>query len=421
MIYFYFQKAVTLLVILVVAVSNAVPYPGDGASRDDLIAYYFSLSYSSKEICGFLLCVHNIAITLRQLKRIKKRLKLKRYNLSSPIEDVIRHIRILYSQGFIDYGYKFFWRMLNRFSGINVTQETVRLALRALDPVGVSLRSGHRLRRRVYYNKGPNFLIHIDGYDKLKPYGIAIHGAIDGFSRKILWLKSGYSNNDPKLIASNYLRFIKKTLRVPRCIRADAGTENVIVRDLQIVLRSFHNDASSGPRSFITGRSPANQRIERFWGSLKSAFTQFWRNYFLDMVDTGILNVSDPVHLECLRFCFLPIIQNHLERFTFLWNSHRIRKQTQGDVMSDIPDVMYYQPEVFGTHSYSFELPCSLPTMDFLMNQYSREYPEFGCSEEFLQVIEMLLPLNRFDFFLERSVDEAYSLFRCITSRIEEL
>ena len=30
---------------------------------------------------------------------------------------------------------------------------------------------------------------HIDGWDKLKPYGFAVHGAMDGYSRKLLWLK----------------------------------------------------------------------------------------------------------------------------------------------------------------------------------------------------------------------------------------
>ena len=30
---------------------------------------------------------------------------------------------------------------------------------------------------------GPNYVWHIDGYDKLKPFGIAISGCIDGFSR----------------------------------------------------------------------------------------------------------------------------------------------------------------------------------------------------------------------------------------------
>ena len=52
--------------------------------------------------------------------------------------------------------------------------------LRTVDPEGVSARRSHRLSRREYHSKGPNFLLHIDGYDKLKPFGFAIHGAIDG-------------------------------------------------------------------------------------------------------------------------------------------------------------------------------------------------------------------------------------------------
>ena len=52
--------------------------------------------------------------------------------------------------------------------------------LRIADPDGVSARRSHRLSRREYYAKGPNYLVHIDGYDKLKPFGFAIHGAIDG-------------------------------------------------------------------------------------------------------------------------------------------------------------------------------------------------------------------------------------------------
>ncbi len=71
------------------------------------------------------------------------------------------------------------------------------------DQDGVAVRIGRRLRRRVYYNKvrsspykyelqgnivyqylqGPNFLWHLDEYDKLSPYGFHIHGCIDGYER----------------------------------------------------------------------------------------------------------------------------------------------------------------------------------------------------------------------------------------------
>lgn len=49
-----------------------------------------------------------------------------------------------------------------------------------LDPVGVGDRKKHVLKRRLYVSKGPNYLIHIDGYDKIKPFGFAILSAICG-------------------------------------------------------------------------------------------------------------------------------------------------------------------------------------------------------------------------------------------------
>lgn len=52
--------------------------------------------------------------------------------------------------------------------------------LRVIDPDRVANRRNRRFSRRLYCNKGPNYLIHIDGYDKLKAFGFAIHGAICG-------------------------------------------------------------------------------------------------------------------------------------------------------------------------------------------------------------------------------------------------
>lgn len=52
--------------------------------------------------------------------------------------------------------------------------------LRQVDSEGVRSRMRNTLRHCDYDNKGPNYLIRIDEYDKLKRYGICIHGAIDG-------------------------------------------------------------------------------------------------------------------------------------------------------------------------------------------------------------------------------------------------
>ena len=58
--------------------------------------------------------------------------------------------------------------------------------LKETDPEGSELRRIHRLKRRVYVKEGPDYAWHLDGYDKLKAFGFAIHIAIDGCSRKVL-------------------------------------------------------------------------------------------------------------------------------------------------------------------------------------------------------------------------------------------
>lgn len=52
----------------------------------------------------------------------------------------------------------------------------LRLILKTIDATVVELRSRRRLRRRSYINRGPNFIIHLHGYDKLNPFGISLLG-----------------------------------------------------------------------------------------------------------------------------------------------------------------------------------------------------------------------------------------------------
>ena len=75
--------------------------------------------------------------------------------------------------------------------------------LQELDPDASALRKARKLQRRSYaVSQGPNATWHVDGYDKLKSYGLPIHGCVDGFSRRIMWLKVCKSNSDPVIPAS---------------------------------------------------------------------------------------------------------------------------------------------------------------------------------------------------------------------------
>ena len=193
---------------------------------------------------------------------------------------------------------------LNVTYGLRVTHCAVRTILHVVDPEGVRRRTAHRFRRRAYHGHGPNGVIHIDGYDKLKPFGIAIHGSICGNSRKILWLQACPSNDDPGRVAHYFIDYLRDINGVPRLIRTDAGTENVEVQVIQIALRLGHNDDMSGFRSVGIGCSTANQRIEILWAILRCTVTQYWRNMFISLVNDNLLNNIDPIHLECIRLCF---------------------------------------------------------------------------------------------------------------------
>ena len=80
---------------------------------------------------------------------------------------------------------------------LNVSRNIIRQVLKILDKERVNARLKQRLKTRVYTAKGTNYLWHMDGYDKLKPFGFCIHGAIDGYSRWVLWLEEASTNNDP--------------------------------------------------------------------------------------------------------------------------------------------------------------------------------------------------------------------------------
>ncbi|KAL9964483.1 hypothetical protein ACROYT_G028130 [Oculina patagonica] len=155
------------------------------------------------------------------------------------------------------------WARLRR-KGYFVKRSRIMTMLREIDPEGVESRKRKRLRRRTYQAKGPNYVWHIDGYDKLKPYGFCVHGGIDGFSRRLIWLEVGTTNNNPEVITKFYLDALKQVGGLPRKVRSDDGTENSMVAAVHTFLRSSHSDECKDIPSvlkltFILSNSVSNE------------------------------------------------------------------------------------------------------------------------------------------------------------------
>lgn len=276
--------------------------------KEQLVKKYFFLGLQQKEIIVLLKNLHNIAIKPRTLKRILRKQKLFRRKHFSDLGSVANFIEDQLVKSGQMHGYR--WMHLKCIQhGFSVTQEIVRELLLLLDPEGVEIRKRKRLRRRQYSNAGPNNVWHMDSYDKLKPYGICINGAIDGYSRYIIWLHAGCTSNDPKVIAGYYVNALKLLGGCPLTVRSDMGTENKTVDKMQCALRELlvNNNGNHKP-PFIYGKSPANQRIESWWSILRKHHAQYWMNLFEMLKDEDLFNGSF-IDKTLMQFCFLKIIQ----------------------------------------------------------------------------------------------------------------
>lgn len=400
-----------IIVFFLFQANNPI-FPGNDADVDHLIGYYHQQMYTQTEIRAFLILRHGRDISKTHLRRAIRALGLRRNNNEATDIEIMEGIHKIHEAGFTEAGYRVIWRFLNVNLGVRATQSTVQRIVKMLDPEGVRLRKAHRLRRRVYKNDGPNCIVHIDGYDKLKPYGFSIHGAIDGFSRKLLWLRILRSNKNPYSISRLYFDMVLEQGRVPKVIRCDAGTENVVVNEIQSVLRSDHADIREGGHSYIVNRSTANQRIEAFWSFLKRIFTAKWKNRFRDLEQIGLFNTADSDDVENMRMWLTSILQNELDHVKMYWNSHRIRLQRDVELTTgEIPDVMFYQPELFLAHDCSLPLPCTLAELSECAMQLCLEEPPHGCSDDFFERVSFISNIPQRSFEEADTFDDALKMY----------
>ena len=167
----------------------------ENLGEHELITRYFKQGYTNEEIIKFLK-LHNITISLATLKRRLQTLKLSRRKKAADRindDELRKAVEIELSGSGCFVGYRRMWARLKK-KGIFVQRSRVMTLLRELDPDGVESRKKKRLRRRAYSTKGPNYIWHIDGHDKLKLFGFSIHGCIDGFSRRLIWLEVNATN-----------------------------------------------------------------------------------------------------------------------------------------------------------------------------------------------------------------------------------
>ena len=362
--------------------------------RDNLIRSYFLQGFTNAEIGGFLALQHGIILCVRTVKWILKRLRLRRAgrNSESPLEQIVFAIveELENSCGSF-MGYHQLTRRLRRKYNLQVRRDTVMKSLCIIDPEGVECRKKRRLKRQRYITPGPNYLWHVDGWDK---FGIFIHGAVDGFSRRILWLEANSTNKNPSIIASHYLMQYSAATEGGSCKDALRQGHGEHYHGTSTTVFRWHDDDDfAGSKSFVQGKSSGNQRIEAWWSKFREGGGDWWINLFKDLHD--------------FKFCFLPVLRQELYLVAELWNMHNIQAQTRLEVHGGKPDMMYCTPEVYNSHNYL--IPVDMDDVSACKGLYAENCPDHADGVE--ESVQLIKP----DYVPPSNANEALKLYCEIT------
>ena len=228
------------------------------------------------------------------------------------LDDHVKNIVLLHPNR----GEKITMGYLNSSNGIFVRRQQLRDSILRVDPEGRLDRRSIKHKRGVYHSEGLNHTWHCDGNHKLVKSKMVIHGCIDGFSRKIMYL-CATDNNLSKTVAD---LFIGASIShgVPYRIRQDYGSENVKVGAY------MYRQTGDRPSSISLGSSVNNDRIERLWREVNLKVTLTYKEYFKSLTNRGF-SFDNPAHRYVIHHLFLPLINEELTDFISAHNSQACR------------------------------------------------------------------------------------------------
>ena len=208
--------------------------------------------------------------------------------------------------------------------GVSWSRHHVARALREIDPVGTAVRAAGCIHRRVYDGRYPGYILHYDGNMKLIRWKIVISGAVDGYSRRIVWLRAA-DNNFATTTLTYFLDAVQR-LGPWSLYRCDKGGENTLVTAAVKVMNDRRGDDGVG-QTAILGTSVHNVRIERLWRDVVAKVVKRVSLMLERLEAAGDLNVDNPLHIFVVHCVDLPVLDRLLEEFVRMWNYHVLRTE----------------------------------------------------------------------------------------------
>ena len=109
---------------------------------------------------------------------------------------------------------------------------------------------------------------------------------------------------------------------IPKHVRCDLGGENVKVAEYMLLKREIKT------KPVITGRSVHNQRIERLWRDVFNGSLSRYHELFYQIENNDFnfeFDINNELDICCLKYFFLPIINDSLNQWREAWLHHKLR------------------------------------------------------------------------------------------------
>ncbi|CAB4379907.1 unnamed protein product [Rhizophagus irregularis] len=200
--------------------------------------------------------------------------------------------------------------------GYKIQRQRIRESIHRVDPIGPAVRWSNFVERQPYSVAGPNSLWHNDGTHSLIKWKFVVHAFIDGYSRAVTGIRCS-TNNKAETVLNLFNEAISNW-GIPHRCRGDRGGENILIAEWMVNYRGMNRG------SYIFGRSVHNQRIERLWRDVYRLILRLYHDVFIHLEREYGLDPNNEIHLWCLHYVYLPIINKALNIFQNQWNHHRL-------------------------------------------------------------------------------------------------
>ena len=249
--------------------------------------------------------------------------------------------------------------------GYHIQRHRIRSSIHRVDPVGPAIRWANFIERRPYSVAGPNSLWHNDGTHSLIKWKFVIHGFIDGYSRIITGLQCN-TNNKPETVLQLFHK-ARHDWGTPHRCRGDQGGENILVAEWMVTHRGMNRG------SYIFGRSVHNQHIERLWVDVYAKILQNYYQVFIHLENEYGLDINNEVHLWCLHYVYMPVINRSLKIFQNQWNYHPISREGH----NQSPKQLFISGMILrGVRGLDFEIPIAEEEIVINEEEYGIDWNE---------------------------------------------